>query len=424
MTNELAGRLALALAIGLLVGLERGWRERMAPDRSRTAGIRTYGISGLLGGVVAMLATAMNAPSVLIAGMVVFAGILALFKYREAVADRDYSVTAVMAGIAVFMLGALAVAGDYVLAAIGGAALAAVLASREVLHGLLRRMSWEELRAALILVVMTSIVMPILPDRTIDPWNSVNPRQIALFTILVAALSYIGYIAVKLAGPRRGLVISSLFGAIVSSTAVTVALARQAAEAPFARVGAAALAATVSICRVCVIVAALAPSILKPVALPALAAALVLVALGGLLLLRGQPAQEDGVRVKNPFDLAPLLGFAAGFAAVSAASAYLTQAIGVSGMIATSAVSGIFDVDVAVLSATRQLGAAAGTAAMAPGIVANSVLMALLGNAAGRCGLALVTGNWRFSLLYLVLSSLAAATGAAVYMLLDGRLPT
>ena len=161
MTEELAARLGLALAIGLLVGLERGWQERDAPDRSRTAGIRTYGISGLLGGVLALLAASTGSQAILITGFVIFALVLALYKLREAVADEDYSVTAVVAGLGVFALGALAVVGDYRLAAGGGAALAAVLASREVLHGLLNRMTWEELRAALILAVMTAIVLPV-----------------------------------------------------------------------------------------------------------------------------------------------------------------------------------------------------------------------------------------------------------------------
>src|SRR5690606_18425203 len=141
----------------------------------------TYGISGLLGGIFALLSDATDAPSVLVVGFLVFASILTLYKLREAVADDDYSVTTLVTGLAEFALGASSVAGDYLLAAGGGAALAAVLASREVLHEFLKRLSWVELRAALILAVMTAIVLPLLPDRTVDPWNGVNPRQIWVF---------------------------------------------------------------------------------------------------------------------------------------------------------------------------------------------------------------------------------------------------
>ncbi|WP_164107644.1 MgtC/SapB family protein, partial [Serratia marcescens] len=86
----------------------------------------------------------------------------------EAARDDDFSVTSVMAGLAVFALGAFSVAGDYRAAAAGGAALAAVLASRGILHGLLKRLTWIELRSALILAVMTAIILPLLPDRTLD----------------------------------------------------------------------------------------------------------------------------------------------------------------------------------------------------------------------------------------------------------------
>lgn len=176
--DALLARLGLVLAIGLLIGLERGWRERDAPDRSRTAGIRTYEISGLLGGILAALAQSLDAVSVLITAFLGFTAVLAFYKAREATHDEDFSVTGVMAGLAVFALRALAVAGDYTAAAGAAAALAALLASREVLHGLLKRLTWAELRSALILAVVTAMVLPLLPNRTVDPWGELNPCEV------------------------------------------------------------------------------------------------------------------------------------------------------------------------------------------------------------------------------------------------------
>src|SRR5262245_62046718 len=123
--DPLIARLGLALAIGLLVGLERGWRERNEPEHSRTAGIRTYGLSGLLGGICAALANALAFQFVLVAGFLGFAFVFAWFKAREAARDEDFSVTGVVAGLGVFLLGALSVAGDVQAAAAGGTALAA-----------------------------------------------------------------------------------------------------------------------------------------------------------------------------------------------------------------------------------------------------------------------------------------------------------
>ena len=100
-----------------------------------------------------------------------------------------------MAGLGVFGLGALAVVGDFRIAAAAGTALTAILASREVLHAALRRLTWVELRSAVVLAAMTAIVLPILPDRTLDPWGGFNPREVWFFTVLIATISYLGYIA-------------------------------------------------------------------------------------------------------------------------------------------------------------------------------------------------------------------------------------
>ncbi len=412
--DELILRLGLAMAIGLLVGLERGWREREAPSGSRTAGIRTYGISGLLGGLFAALAQAFGQAYLLVAGFVGFAAVFTWFTFREALHDHNFSVTAAIAGMSVFALGALAVAGDYRVAAAGAAALAALLASREMLHGLLRRLSWIELRSALILVAMTVIVLPLLPDRTIDPWGGLNPREIWFFTVLVAAISYVGYVAVRMLGTEKGLLVSALAGALVSSTAITLALARIAKGAPSARplTGAAALAAMVSVLRVAGIVLIVQPVVLWTVAPAALAAAAVLAGCGAMLLLRGDAGDDVGPPARNPFDLGPLLLFALLFAAVATASAAFTGRMGGAGLLATTALSGTFDVDIAVLSALRLVKQA--VTAEAVGL---AVLGALAANAAGRLSLAAVAGPIAFWLPLAGCTAAAAGVGYAVYAL-------
>jgi len=420
--DTLLPRLGLALAIGLLVGLERGWRERDAPDRSRTAGIRTYGISGLLGGIVAALVAAVGSVAILAVGFVAFTAVFAWFKLREATHDDDFSVTGVIAGMAVFMLGALAVSGDQLAAAAGGTALTAVLASREVLHGLLKKLTWAELRSALMLAVMTVIVLPVLPDRTIDPWGGANPHEIWFFTVLIAAISFVGYVTTRLLGERRGVLAGALAGAVVSSTAVTVALARMAkgGQSRLPLAGAASLAAMVSLLRVAAVVAAIQPSVLAHAGLPILAAAGVLAAGAGMMFLRDSGAAPLEQPARNPFDLAPLLGFAAFFALVSIASAALSGLLDEGGLLATSAVSGTFDVDVAVLSSLRLV-----EQGIAPASVARAVLLALVANALGRLFLAAIAGPVRFLLPLAGATALAALAGTGAYLLLPSiPLPT
>jgi uncharacterized membrane protein (DUF4010 family) len=407
------GRLGLALAIGLLVGLERGWREREAPAGSRTAGIRTYGISGLLGGLLAALATALGESAVLIAGFLGFASIFAGFKAREAQRHDDFSVTAVVAGLCVFSLGALAVAGNHYVAAAGGAALAAVLASREMLHDLLRRLTWVEVRSALMLAVMTAIVLPLLPDRTIDPWGGFNPWEVWFFTVLTAAISFLGYASARVFGQRRGVLVTSVLGAVISSTAVTLALARNArqkAAPPLALAGAASLAASVSVLRVAVIVTIVDAGALIRIAPELAAAAACFVTCGWLLLMRAKPSPELNPPTQSPFDLGPLLLFAVVFAVVATVNAALATSVGQLGLVASIAASGAFDVDVAVLSALRLVGQTASL-----DIVAKAVLAAIAVNSFVRLGVAMAVGPIRLWGPLAATTSLAFAAGLLVF---------
>ncbi|TPN51448.1 MgtC/SapB family protein [Mesorhizobium sp. B1-1-7] len=413
--DPLIARLGLALAIGLLVGLERGWQERDAPDRSRTAGIRTFGISGLLGGVLAALASALGSVSVLVGGFIAFAAIFALYKAREAAHDEDFSVTSVIAGLGVFALGSLSVAGDYRAAAAGGAALAAILASREILHGLLKRLTWVELRSALILAVMTAIVLPLLPNRTMDPWGGFNPWEVWFLTVLMASISFAGYVAVRLLGTTRGLLVSSLSGAIVSSTAVTMALARNAMSAsnPLPLAGAASLAAMVSVLRVCAVVLIIEPSVFFSAGIPAIAAALAFAICGALLLAHDSGNGEGSAIARNPFELGPLLLFALLFAVVATASAALAAQFGGRGLLGTSALAGTFDVDVSVLSALRLI-----KHSVPIGTVSQAVLVALAANALGRLSFAVFAGPVRFWLPLAAATLVAATLGICTLLLL------
>ena len=412
--DTLIAQLGVALAIGLLVGLERGWRERDAPDRSRTAGIRTFGIAGLLGGLVTALAEALNAISVLVAGFLAFAGILAWYKAREAAHDEDFSVTTVIAGLTVFVLGALCVAGDFRVAAAGGAALAALLASREILHGLLKRLTWIELRSALVLAVMTAIILPLLPNRTFDPWGGFNPREIWLLTVLMASISFAGYVATRVLGNARGLIVSALAGAVVSSTAVTLSLARtaNASDNSLSFAGAASLAAMTSILRVCLVVLMLAPGVSAFIALPALAAALAFGICGTIALaIHGRRPESPGA-ARNPFELVPLLIFALLFAVASTASAALALQFKEQGLLMSSAIAGAFDVDAAVLSALRLI-----NRSMSVEIVGQAVLTALMANAIGRLSLAVFAGPASYWLPLAGMTLTAAAAGYGAMLL-------
>ena len=139
-----------------------------------------------------------------------FTAAIAVFRYREMVHEKTFGATTVVAAMLAFALGALAVMGDKTAAAAAGVAAALLLALKSALPEWLKRLTWEELRAGLILAAMTVILLPLLPDRELSPAFPVNPHEIWLLTILIAALSFAGYVAIRLAGPSIGVLLSGL----------------------------------------------------------------------------------------------------------------------------------------------------------------------------------------------------------------------
>src|SRR5262245_22150003 len=152
-TEELLSRFAVALGIGLLIGLERGWQARDEKPGSRTAGFRTFAISGLLGGVVGALAAQLGGAATAGGGAAIgislaaFAAVISVFCLEENRADKTYSATTAVAAILTFALGAYALLGDMGVAAAVAVATTALLALRQRLHGWVRSITWAELRS-------------------------------------------------------------------------------------------------------------------------------------------------------------------------------------------------------------------------------------------------------------------------------------
>ncbi|MFM7302534.1 MAG: MgtC/SapB family protein, partial [Alphaproteobacteria bacterium] len=349
-TEELIHRLAAALAIGLLVGTERHWRERQEAAGRRTAGVRTFALTGLFGGVMAVLASALGEPG---GALLLGFGLLALlaaqlpFALREAEAENKVSATSLVAALGTYGLGALAVLGDMAVAGAAAVAMTAILAARESLHQLMARITWAELRSALVLLSMTLLVMPLVPDEPIAMLGGLNPAKIWRFAILLAAISYLGYLAVRLLGPERGLLFSGAAGGLVSSTAVTLANARSAAAggAALALAAGALMAGAVSCLRTIGIVAFIAPAVAEYLLAP-LGLAAVIMALGGFTLARR--AGADGAAVSapdNPFELAAVLKIALLLAAVALISKMAGEKLGPEAVLAVAAITGLADVD-------------------------------------------------------------------------------
>jgi uncharacterized membrane protein (DUF4010 family) len=298
----------------------------------------------------------------------------------------------VVAGLLTFGLGAYAVLGNERVAIAGAVAMAVLLALKAPLHAWVRRLTWLEIRAVLILLAMSFLLLPLLPNRAIDPWGALNPAEIWLLAILIAAVSFAGYVAVRVLGDQAGIAVAAVAGSVASSTATTASFARLAAENERATpllAGGILIAGITMLVRILAVAGALNPGLIGGLALPLGAAALVLLAASAALLLRHPvpDAPHPALKLKNPFELPLALKLAALIAAIMVAAKLFSAIAGARGLLALAAASGLADVDAITLSMARLAGGQiSGAEATAAILVAASVNTALKAAMAGYLG--------------------------------------
>lgn len=348
---DTAGRLAAALAIGLLIGLERGWSLRAEAEGRRVAGFRTFGLLGLLGGIAGLIGTLIS-PAV---AVVLLAGAVATLVWgyiRDIDADGRVSATSAVAAIVTLGLGLLATTGYLKVAAATGAAMALLLSMRRELHRWLKGLSETEIRASVRFAVIAVAILPLLPDQAYGPYDAWNPRSIWLVVVLITGFSFAGYIAARRLGPERGTVATSAIGAIVSSTAVTASLARslRTGGSPSSVNAGIAVASAVMFVRVLVLATVLAPFALRSLALVIGPATLLALLAGAGSLVRARRAQDGTVSIGNPFELLPALGFAIMVAVLALLTRWAEARFGDIGIAGVLAITGAFDVDAAIVT--------------------------------------------------------------------------
>ncbi|HBG50708.1 MAG TPA: hypothetical protein DDW89_02695, partial [Gammaproteobacteria bacterium] len=231
MQGQTFGHLALALAVGLLIGLERGWQSRTLPEGERIAGLRTFGLLGLLGGVASLLGRELGSviPAAVILAVTLVMGGAYLLRFRQ---DHAASATTTIAALVTLGLGGLAGLGELALAAAGAVITTLLLNLKPILHAGVEKLQASELRATLNLLLISVVLLPVLPDHGYGPWAVLNPYRLWMMVVLIASISFGGYFAIKLLGPDRGILFTGLFGGLSSSTAVTLSLARVARSEP------------------------------------------------------------------------------------------------------------------------------------------------------------------------------------------------
>lgn len=409
-----AGRVGAALAAGLVVGLERGWRERTLPEGGRVAGLRTFTLIGLLGGLIGVA----GAPALLAAaGLAGVAALFAVAFHRASQATGTLSITTAIAGLVTLALGLLAGSGQVMLAVGTAAVTALLLRLKGELHSGLRRIEPAELTAVLQLAVLTAAILPLLPDAGYGPYGALNPFRLWVAVVLVAALSLSGHVAQRLRGAQQGLLWVGLLGGLASSTAATLSLARAARGAP--GLAASAAAGIVAACGVMFLRMAVVVTLLRPV---------LALRLGGLLVglgivsfcaaavlwrRRGEGTAAQVTAHSRVFDLPTALAFGLLLGAVAVLVRAAQDSFGQAGVYGVAFLSGLVDVDAIVISSVQMHA----QGALPDGVAVGAILLAVVANMVLKAAMAWTIGGRRVGVPVVAGYLAVAATGLAAALL-------
>lgn len=374
-----------ALLLGGLLGVEREKRNTREPG---TMGLRSFVLVSQLGAAGGYLGVKLSMPWILPVVVLTTAGIVVTGYLASLKKSPDSTgLTTELAAVVMCLLGALATTGHRELAVGLGVITAALLAYKKPLHSLVGRIAWDDVLAGVRLLLATFVVLPLLPDETVDPWGVVNPHKLWLLVLLISGLSLVGYVVTRWLGPGKGVAATAAAGGIVSSTAVTLTftkLSHERAASPTQLAGGILLAWGIMFVRVLVTATVVCPPLLGQLAWSFGAMALAS-GVAALLCLAPKVARgvtvTDAVAIKNPFSLWAASKFAALFAVVQVLLRLGQEYLPSSGIYAVAAVAGLTDVDAVTLSMAERARAvpdesAIAVVAIAIGAVSNTLVKA------------------------------------------------
>lgn len=352
---DLLKNILAALAVGLLIGTERGWSERKEEEGWRVAGLRTFSLIGILGGVWAVLSQQFG-DWVLFAAFGVISLLIIVGHIMESRKTGDMGTTTAFSMMLTFSLAAWAAMGYYVPAFITTVVVVSLLGMKPVLHKGLRKIETDEAYAGLKLLIISVIFLPLLPNQGYGPFDALNPYWIWWMVVLISGLSFVGYFAIKYIGNRWGTLVTSITGGLASSTAVTLSLsqfARQHVSKNLFMSGVM-VASSIMFIRMMVEVAVVNVSLISSLMIPVLI--MFISVLLGAYWLWYQAEQNDvetELNIKNPFKIGMALKFGLLLAAIIVLAEGMKTWFGDEGIYLLSLVSGLMDVDAIALSLSR-----------------------------------------------------------------------
>jgi uncharacterized membrane protein (DUF4010 family) len=412
---DLFYRFGAALVIGILIGMER---ERAAEvrDLKLSAGVRTIALLALVGCMGGLLSDITASPWPLVAVLAVVGGLIIAAYHR---AGGGGSTSEVAAFVAV-LCGAVAYWEYYSVATAIAVVSTMLLSFKREMHKFAHNLSGEDIYSTLKFAAITVIVLPILPDRTFGPppFDALNPYKIWLMVVFISAISFLGYVLMKVVNVKHGIALTGLLGGLVSSTAVTLSFGRRSKEnddlsAHFAL--AITVAWVIMFVRVLVQIGALNLPLLNILWLPLLLAALILAVYAGFLYFRHKDDSGQEVSLVNPFELRPALTFGAIYA-ISLLIARAAQVyFGEIGIYVSSVLTGSLDVNAVTLTMAELSNQEQGVEL---NVAAEAVVLAAIANTIVRSIMVYVTGASRLRryMLPTIILTILSTTAVALWL--------
>ena len=378
-------RLGTALAVGLLVGLQRQFAKQHARD-DLFAGTRTFALIGLTGGLSAIAAAEFESALVFVVGLATIGAIVTV-GYLAGAREGGLGLTTEAAAIVTFFAGALAGIGQLTIAAAVAVATTVLLASKPFTERFVSNIDEADVKATLQFAVLVVLILPVLPRDPIgpEPFDAASPFKIGLMVVFILGLSFLGYVLIKVVGPRRGIGLTGILGGLVSSTAVTLTMSeRSKSSAGLLRALATAvlLAWTIMYGRVLIEVGVVNADLLRDVWLPIGAGLAVTAGFAAVVSFRTSIGDDhdgsDEQRFSNPFSVGPAIQFGLLYGVVLIGSKALSTWLGDAGVYVGALASGLADVDAITLSMAEL---SRGDGSVADSTAANAIVLAAASNA-------------------------------------------
>ncbi len=355
--QSLVVRLFIAIGIGFLIGLEREYAKRVVDKEEQFAGVRTYPFIALFGFLSSFLAERYGEWA-FIAGLIGFITVVVVTYVMTAKAG-SYGITTELSGVITFLLGALVFNNHILFAIIITVIVTSLLSLKVKLHEFITTLTPQDIRAFIQFTIISAVVLPFLPDEPFGPGGVWNLHDIWLMVILVTGISLAGYVASKIMGARRGTLITGLIGGLVSSTAVTLSLAKRSrthtsTTRMVAAVGIVA-ATAVMYPRILLETWVVNPALAIHLILPIVFITAVAVAAAFLIHRQVGNSASDTLALTNPLNFRVAVQFAAAYMAVQWLMALAAEHYSAQGLYGASLVFGATDMDAITLSVARKI---------------------------------------------------------------------